>query len=975
MSETSTNVPGMDDAIDDHAGMDDAIDDHEGMEDALEEEDVVSPKARAWINALTGLSEKSAQTKVLVEKHAEALESIDAALDRDEIKAAMSYSVNQVPDTLWKTFKGKIGMLDTLKSMDEGGDAMKEIDTWHDLPGTEGLPAEQVANILDVFSKILKTAEDLEANPAYQMRGEGDEMVPDFVKIGNDVWQPLVREGIIPENVVPDKYSEVARTFKGAAEAYDARLLDYSENLSNGAAIMAKAKPFFNVTEGLLKAGSAGLSVAANATAAQEGVDGIQQSAAARDLMKPKTIVDTTLLCVVTCRMVGEKLVEDDLYSVADVLNACLKGVLVQAGFKEEANVICNLITVASRTPKLADKLAHGDIAGALEAIGDGVAAGISANNSDNATIGSAINAGFKGLAAIAVGVQEKDPQAALNKALAAAKKAGEIAGGEVLKAKRTAEIDAVKADGSLSDEEKQAQEDFLKGYYSTTPKGTAELQAAGQQALALGLKPKIIEATEEELAQMAEDKAAYDKAQQEAMLTFLSEPDPDFERMLVNGFSDIPDGDDDSPEAELARMDEQANSIENLIAMVKKDQMTFDLAKNICEGGTGLVASFLPAAGIVAVGTKLMFAMLEAAKHAEQLTIWAENLEDARSAKTVQADAILNRYSLQSVQTIRANIVFALRAVDLIGQVVKTAGGPAAPAGAAISAAAQGAEGLMDVALTVKTEVEMANAWSTYKKAIATPQDRKLARRAMQKNPTLAKYAMAYGALKEKHPVAVKAMSRCGLNAKTLADERTNMDKVVTYLETIYRDDPVLLRPVLVPKEWHPGTPELDVISWTKFYTKATTSKKISPKVAAADISKINATMAGYQAALTPVAGKLDPSYVAVADDDVDEVRALLAAAMALSSALGRYKPVDAKDGKPHAEMRDYLVELDGLAKTAISEAEATIDRIEAAQEAAAALIEIAAGDEDGMEDAPDVEMSAGEEDGMQDARPAVGV
>lgn len=960
MSETTTNVPGMDDALDD-SELKDAL-------DPEEEDGGVTPRQRAWISDLTGLAQKSAQTKALVEKHKEGLDLIDASLNRSEIKAAMDFEMTKIPSGVWESFKDKIGKLDTLKSIDPGGDPMKEIDTWHDMPGTEGLPDDQVASILDVFSKILKTAQALESNPAYQTKGEGGEMVPDFVKIGNDVWQPMVREGIIPENVVPDKYSEVARTFKGAAEAYDARLVAYSENLSDGAALMAKAKPFFSVTEGLLKAGSAGLSVAANATAAQEGLDSVQKSAAARDLMGAKTAVDTTLLCVVTCRMVGEKLIEEDIYSIADVLNACLKGVLIQAGFKDEAILISNIITIGTRTPKLADKLAHGDIAGALEALGDGVATAISLENSDNATIGKAINAGFKGLAAVAVGVQEKDPKAALTKALGAAKAAGEIAGGEVLKAKRTAKIDAVKADASLGDDEKEAQEKFLKSYYSVSPKGTDDIEAAGKKALELGLKTKIVEATDEQLAKLAKEKEEYDARQQEAMLNFLSEPDPEFERMLVNGFSDAP-SDDDSPEAEVQRLEEQANSIENLIAMVKKDQMTFDLAKNICEGGTGLVASFLPAAGIVAVGTKLIFSLLEAAKHAEQLTIWAENLSDARSAKTVQADAMLNRYGLQSVQTIRASIVVLLRAVDLVGQVVKTAGGPAAPAGAAVSAAAQGAEGVMDVALTVKTEIEMANAWSTYKKAIATPQDRKLARAALQKNPTLAKYAMAYGAIHEKHPVAVKAMSRCGLNAKTLVDPGTNMNKVVTYLETIYRDDPVLLRPVLVEKQWHAGTPVLEVVSWTKFYTNATTSKKISPKVEAADISKINAAMAAYESALKPVAAKVDPSYAAVADDDVDEIKTFLAAAMTLSAALGRYKPVDAKDKNPHAEMQDYLVELDGLAKVAISEAQSTLDRIEAAQKEAAAKIEIPADADDGMEDAPSVEVSAAEDDGMEDA------
>lgn len=937
MSETATNVPGFDDVEDDQVPTN-----VPGMEDAEEIEDPVTPMMRSWLASITDLSEKSTQTKVLVEKHKEALDTIAQDLDRDAIKATMTFEVTKVPDGAWETFKDKLGMLDTLKSIDKGGDPMKEIDTWHDLPGTKGLPDDQVSSILDIFSKILKTAESLESNPAYQVKNEKGEMVPDYVKIGNDVWQPLVREGIIPENVVPDKYSEVARTFKGAAEAYDARLVAYSKDLTSGQAMMAKAKPFFNVTEGLLKVGSAGLTVGANATAAQDGVDSIQKSSGARDVMKAKTVVDTTLLCVVTGRLVGEKLLAEDVHGVVDVLNACLKGVLVNAGFKDEANLICNIITVGSRGPKLIEKLAQGDVAGALDSIGEAVASGITAENSSNAKIGTAIKLGFNTLSVAAIAVQKKDPKAELGKALSAAKGAGDLIGSEVLKAKRDEKIEEMKGNSSLSEEEKEAQEKYLKTYFDTKPKGLDEIEKAGKTALELGIKTSIVEMTEEQKAKVAKAKKEYDKRQQEAMLNFLAEPDPEFERALVNGFSDTPSDDDESPEAELRRMEEQVNSIETLIAMVKKDQMTFDLAKNICEGGTGLLASFIPAAGIVAVGTKLIFSLLEAVKHSQQLVIWAENLEDARSAKTVQADAMLNRYNLQNVQTIRADIIVALRAVDLVGQFVKTAGGPAAPAGAAVSAAAQGTEGLMDVILTIKTEKEMSDAWSVYKQAIKTPQDRKLARKAFQQNPTLSKYAMAYGALHEKHPVAVKAMSRCGLNAKTLADPGTNVNKVVTYLETIYREDPTLLRPVAVPKEWHPGTPELDVVSWTKFYRTATTSKKISPKVAAADISKINATMAIYQAAVKPIQAKLDPGYVASGDDDPEAVRAAHDAAIALASALGRYKPVDAKDGKPHNEMKEYLDALIGMADATIKAAEDSIGRIEVARENSRLMAEL---------------------------------
>ena len=52
-----------------------------------------------------------------------------------------------------------------------------------------------------------------------------------------------------------------------------------------------------------------------------------------------------------------------------------------------------------------------------------------------------------------------------------------------------------------------------------------------------------------------------------------------------------------------------------------------------------------------------------------------------------------------------------------------------------------------------------------------------------MRRNPTLAKYAVAWGAVIDEDPLVSDFISHCGLNADTIEGDG-NIDKVVDYLE-----------------------------------------------------------------------------------------------------------------------------------------------------------------------------------------------
>ena len=898
------------------------------------------PDAQArWLDGLTGLRTESAAVAERIAAHEAGQQLIADTLDMDALKADMTYEVSKVPVTTWDKFKDSIGRMEKMKSLDPGGDPMKEIDSWHDLPGTEGLEPEQIRAIADAYQTVVDLRDALENNPAYQMPNpDGGPPIPDDAKIAKDLWQPLVREGIIPENMVPAQYSEVERTFGAAAEAYDARLQDYSENLSTPQKYLNTLKPAFSVAEGLMKIGSGTLGVIGNVQAVQAGADSTTDVESARELMAAARTVDTVLLCVTSVRSGAESIIENnDIYGAADAFNVILKSILTAAIGSDGAKLISNLVTVGIRGVQVTDKLASGDVAGALEAVGAAVEAGMTANDPDSAANAAYIRAGIGLMAAAAKGVQEGDARAGLAAAMGEAARAANTAGGQIMTAARDKAVAEIEADASLDRAEKDARIKETKAATSTSPTGGSDVAKGAGAAIQMNLKKMIAGNIDED--KIAERAAAYEAEQQKAMLEFRNEPDPVFEELLVNGFADT-DPDvlgEDSDDAEALRLERQASQIETLIAIRQKDQMTFDLTKQIATGGTGFVASLLPAAGIIAVGTQLIFSVLEAIKHAEQLEIWADNLRDARKSGSVQAEAMLNRFGLQNQQAIRADIVAALKAVDFVGQCIKTAGGPAAPVGLAVSGSAKVAEGVMDVALTIKTEIEMANAWRVYKRALESPQDRKLARTALRDNPTLSKYAIAYGACEDKNPVAIKAMARCGLNAKTLADPGTNVSKVVTFLETLYRDDPKLLKAVLVPDAWHPGKPELTLISWQTFYLHATKSKKISPKVEEADVSMITAALGEFVKTRAPLEAMIGPAYDATGDEDIATmVAANKAACSKLESALNRFHPLQAGTSERHDGMADYLSAMEGMVAVAEGEVDDLVTEVAAAKQLA---------------------------------------
>ncbi|MDZ4093467.1 MAG: hypothetical protein U1D35_00985, partial [Paracoccaceae bacterium] len=351
----------------------------------------------------------------------------------------------------------------------------------------------------------------------------------------------------------------------------------------------------------------------------------------------------------------------------------------------------------------------------------------------------------------------------------------------------------------------------------------------------------KLIAAKFDNVALMKQREEAA-KKMSEDMQAMIEDEGAEFRLALVTGFNMASD---DEEEVDIGESNRLA-SIDYILAVQRKNDATFALCKSIATIGVGLVTKLFPGASLVGACLTLAFTIQDAIAKTEELIIWTANFKDAQAASSAQVDAFLNRKGLQTEQTARAAIQVALDAAKVVAEVLKLT--PAAPAGPVVQASAVAAEATIELTAILYTEVQMARAWKIYEKARDDPQDRYLARKATQANPTLAKYAMAWGATKG-DPIAVEGMRRCGLNEHTLAMPETNVAKVVEYLEAKYADDPVLLRAVPVKQKWHPGPVVLSLSSWASFYQMATT-EAVPAVTKTNDIIGINAALGALDGA-----------------------------------------------------------------------------------------------------------------------------
>ena len=839
----------------------------------------------------------------------------------------------------------------TTKAVSKSGDPNDEFDTGHDLDDSKGLTPEQATALTRAHSIIVQQVEILrkERDPASRKPMFTD------VEIGKEVLEPLIRRKIIPENAVTDQYSDVSRTFEAASAEYDTRLEAYTESLSSNEGLAAKLGLG---SEFIDKAGSAGGKML-DFIKILPGMEKVPATEI-KDVMMGITMTIKAPLDIsasVLKNGFGAKSVEQIARSLTDVATGWVTtafdikfgGGGSQDKINKQLGAAINAgLKVGLSGTAFAAKIAKGEAKDAMADLGDVVEQCLVCAGSGSAyqkgvkddgalaEAGRYIKAGLTqsgNIAAIVKALDAEDPAVEIGKILQEMVKDGIALAAKAYQEKRKEELEAAKGkdgededDGGEDDEEDKEDSSGDTGAVAellklAQTKSKEELEKLFCEDEALKANKKL----QELVLKIAEKKETDIKAAADQLEEEMAKDQAAFNALLSG--------------SESGEGDADIEAIETLILLIKRDQMIMKIAESLLKMPVAAVAAFFPPASIAADALQMATSLRKAIMHTIAWAEWNDNVTDAKSYMSVQVSAMANRAGISQGKAIRESVIVAEGALKLIGDVLATAGGPVAPVGVGLAKGVSALSSIKDIILMIYDEVELKRNWNKYKNALDRPDDRKAIRSAIRGNATLAKYVIAYGAVIAADPVAKNAMRKCGLSTKVMQSPNTNVQKVVSYLETVYNEDPVVLERIESPPKWHPGPILLAAASISSFSQAGTTkaqppfAQPILPALIK-DVRRLETALTGVtklQRAWENLNGKLgedEEETEEVRKARLDFVAQLLEVSMAagaINGSLTSWQP-QAANGKPHEDGMEYRKSLVRLQRRADANAKMSL-------------------------------------------------
>ena len=897
----------------------------------------LNPAQLQWAQELSKNAAVAEKANKNMEKRQKAADAVALVLTTklDVIKAGQMYELEQINTGLTGRVLDAVGHRKKLQSHDPGRDPNKEVDTGHYRMGEmEQLPPETVKRVMEAQKIIVDLTDQLRA-----ATGEDGEALFTDIDIGNEIWANLVRQGVIPENAVPDQFSEVKRTFDAAAAAYQDRLGEYTDGLENNHSLLSKLGVADKVIE--------------NTAAMAKGVSKAVAAFVPMPLEEVTTVIE--LVQIAGTAAVGITKQAATTRDPAEIISSLgdLAAKTIAAGFIGQEGdhadalkiIIAGAVKSGVSTSKAGIRLAQGDTKGAFEAMADAVGSAISTSGTGSDKEDLLNDAGdyvvdslktASGLARatklMAQGKKEEAAAALMESLVTVATVGLKKAGAKYYGDTNPDDLDDDELEKQIEDVQDELDEemedagellDAMNLVRTTDPEKLAKLLEDMEE----GDKEKV-EAAQEKLQDPAKQKAfdaLITKRNRQAAMVAQARSDlqaKEFTQALANG--------DAGPGGEQA-------TIERMILELKRQQKILELALKLSTMTFNVIGAFFPPVKIGASLIQLSAELAAAAKATYAFLEWRDNQGDAKAMVSVQAEAMANRAGLSSTQALRHGAEAALKTVQIIGQGLQL-GGMTAHAGVAIEAGAVAASSAKAIIIEVMDQVEMETAWRSYRKAIENPADRLQARKALRSNATLAKYAIAYGALYENHPVAKNALRKCGLSEAALAEKASGINKVVQYMEMLYNEDPVVLRAVARPQDWHTkGGVVLTVTGWLTFVKAAQTKAdpKLAPTMPVGGVSSAFALLTTSQA-----------EYDKAKDENcmtVPVVEALLAQHSLLLRTLGGLRPLDDR-GVQHKQFADYIDTMKALTEVRIMELEREVKLTPTAEEAVSDMFDQAA-------------------------------
>lgn len=255
--------------------------------------------------------------------------------------------------------------------------------------------------------------------------------------------------------------------------------------------------------------------------------------------------------------------------------------------------------------------------------------------------------------------------------------------------------------------------------------------------------------------------------------------------------------------------------TISKLIAQMERDRAILQVAITIGQGGFEVASNFLAPLAIGTEAVKMVANIAAAVQRAVDLRKFLDEAAGAKAGTSPYLSSIQNFVDNQKDQLAHHAIAAALNGAKIAAAAAATAFPMAAPAVTIVGAIQSGAEALYQF----NTQQQVVAAWEVTKAALDDPENRRMGLKARRMNATLAKYAVAYGAIEEKDPVAVHMANACGLDNETLKNKEANAKKVKQFLEKKFNEDPKVTGKYKKDLDWSKKLPEPALKSTALFH------------------------------------------------------------------------------------------------------------------------------------------------------------
>ncbi|MEQ1825480.1 MAG: hypothetical protein ABL921_06015 [Pirellula sp.] len=637
---------------------------------------------------------------------------------------------------------------------------------------------DAVITQLELLTQRLKDNEDYEFTPQELM---------------NEMWTPLVREGLISEDQCPEEFSRVLQLFKGASALYNKRLeaearkevditKDVRDHLGDISEILGIGAGVADLVLSLVGGQGNVQKILELVTKCAQG--GIKTTSA---LMEKKTNY------------------KDAASSIGDLIGDVVGAAVGGKNGETIGKVAKGAFSGCANLGLFANKLASRDYDDGLDLLADavGAALGCISDATGNEKLEEAAKHVTKGLKVVMKGgklayLLSQEPvdmaavksqikgmaQEALKEAFQDAVDNGLYkqqlkeaeAGLEVLKKSGGEESEQYKEAKAAIDKMKDDQSKNLEGF-DTLFDGVFE--EGGE--LSKGFESKV-------------EAKALEKGAEGANQEIMEENDAFNKRLGIAFGMSIGADDEDSV------MLEELYSIDSLIAQIERDRATLEMFNMIFDAAGAVLTTFIPQLGGPLKAKAFAMNVVAAAERSYDLITFTSLVDDARKATSPQAPALLAQVDELkrhlTNDTMEAAIAFG-QAVALTvaaaGDLTSGAMGTGAVAGVAGRAVSSGLDLFKKSKDLLKKKFEekkTKQAWEMYKKALSNPKDRQHVMKTFRANPTLAKYCIAFGAIEMDDPIARETLRQVGLNDMVLAQEASSTEKVVMFLEAKFADD-----------------------------------------------------------------------------------------------------------------------------------------------------------------------------------------